>query len=351
MKKIITLALALGLSLSLAACGQQGNKQGAGSSTPGNLSSAVSSVNSRSDPSTGVSDIDWPNNSINFVIGFSAGGGADITARAVFQPYVENILGQKFIISYLPGSNGEVSYTECATTAKKDGYTLYWGAHPGFLTLPLTKDSCQFELEDFQPVARIATDPNIFIVNGSSEFNTLEDIVTYAKANPGKLTVGIGALNADDDLAAEQFTDAAGIEVNKIVYADGTTDRVTACMGNHIQVCVMNASEVSTYLGRVKILGVMSPERLNFLADVPTFAESGYEVYNSSDRGVIMPADVDESIVEKLSSAIGQAMEDPDCQEAMANLNLIPAYLDYKAFTEDLYRMRDVYAGIVGSSS
>ncbi|MBQ4538210.1 MAG: tripartite tricarboxylate transporter substrate binding protein, partial [Oscillospiraceae bacterium] len=251
----------------------------------------------------------------------------------------------------LPGSNGEVSYTECATTAKKDGYTIYWGAHPGFLTLPLTKESCKYKLEDIQPVARIATDPNIFIVNGNSEFNTLEDIVNYAKANPGKLTVGIGALNADDDLAAQQFIDAAGIEVNKIVYADGTTDRVTACMGNHIQVCVLNASEVSTYLGQVKILGVMAPERLDFISDVPTFKERGYEVYNSSDRGVIMPIGVDEAIVKKLSEAIGKAMEDPACQETMANLNLIPAYLNYEDFEADLYRMRDVYTEIVGASA
>lgn len=347
MKKVAALTLALALALALAACGTQGDKPSAASSVPGN----GADTNTSNPADSTQADIDWPAKSVNFVIGFSAGGGADITARTVFQPYVEDILGQKFVISYLPGSNGEVSYTECAKTAKKDGYTLYWGAHPGFLTLPLTKDSCQFELEDFQPVARIATDPNIFIVNGTSEFNTLEDIVNYAKENPSKLTVGIGALNADDDLAAEQFLEAAGVEVNKIVYADGTTDRVTACMGGHIQVCVLNASEVSAYLGQVKILGVMAPERLDFLSDVPTFAESGYEIYNSSDRGVIMPAGVDEAIVSKLSNAIGRAMEEPACQEAMANLNLIPAYLDYKAFSEDLYRMRDVYAEIVGGQS
>lgn len=332
MKKYMALAFALAMTLSITACS---GGQGAQSAAP-----------SSSEPSGSSTDT-WPNQAVNFVIGFSAGGGADITARAVFQPYVEDILGQKFVISYLPGSNGEVSYTECATTAKKDGYTLYWGAHPGFLTLPMTKESCQFELEDFQPVARIATDPNIFIVNGNSEFNSLEDIVNYAKANPGKLTVGIGALNADDDLAVEQFVESAGIEVNKIVYADGTTDRVTACMGNHIQICVLNASEVSTYLGQIKILGVMAEERLDFLGDVPTFAECGYEVYNSSDRGVIMPAGVDEAIVAKMSEAIGQAMQDPACQESMANLNLIPAYMDYKEFEADLYKMRDIYAEIV----
>lgn len=346
--KMIALSIAaMMLATALVGCNNPSN----GGSTP-NVSGSSGSSTSGSTQSGSTSEpgIEWPTKSINFVIGFSAGGGADITARAVFQPYVENILGQKFIISYQPGSNGEIAYTECATTAKKDGYTIYWGAHPGFLTLPLTKESCQFELEDFQPVARIATDPNIFIVNGSSEFNTLEDIIAYAKENPGKLTVGIGALNADDDLAVEQFLTSADIEVNKIVYADGTTDRVTACLGGHIQVCVLNASEVSPYATQVKTLGVMSQERLDFLSDVPTFAELGYQVYNSSDRGIIMPAGVPEEIVKELSDAIREAMDDPACQESMANLNLIPAYLDYQEFEEDLYRMKDIYGEIVGGT-
>lgn len=341
MKRFYALLLAMSMILMMTACGTK----------EPNASTDPDSNDGTSPAQNETAETDWPKKSINFVIGFAAGGGADITARAVFQPYVEDILGQKFVISYQPGSNGEVSYTECAKTAAKDGYTLYWGAHPGFLTIPLTKESCQYTLDDIQPVARIATDANIFIVNGDSEFNTLADIVEYAKANPGKLTVGIGALNADDDLAAQQFVNAAGIDINKIVYADGTTDRVTACMGNHIQVCVMNASEVSPYMGQVKILGLMAKERLDFISDIPTFAEQGYEVCNSSDRGVIMPKGVDEAVVKKLSDAIGQAMNDPDCQEAMAKLNLTPAFMDYKEFEEELYRMSDVYAEIIAENT
>lgn len=294
---------------------------------------------------------DWPSKSVSFVIGFSAGGGADITARAVFQPHVEKILGQKFVITYKPGSNGEISYTELAKTTKPDGYTIAWGAHPGFLTIPLTKPNCKFVLEDFQPVANISTDPNIFIVKGNSEFDTLQDIVEYAKANPGKLSVAIGALNADDDLACEQFIKSAGIEVNKIVYADGTTDRVTATMGGHVQVGVINASEVSPYAKQVKVLGVMSHERLDFMASVPTFAEEGYAVFNSSDRGVLMPAGVPEEIVKKLSDAIGEAMQDPECVKSLNNLNLIPHYMDYKTYTEDLHKMREIYREIIAGNT
>lgn len=335
MKKFLSVLLAIVMLLSLVACG---NKEQAPSPA------------AQTNESTTKEELKWPEKSVNFVIGFAAGGGADITARAVFQPFVEDILGQKFVISYMAGSNGEVSYTECAKTAKKDGYTIYWGAHPGMLTIPLTKASCQYTLDDIQPVARISTDPNIFIVNGDSQFNTMQDLVDYAKANPGKLTVGIGALNADDDLACEQWTNAAGIEVNKIVYAEGTTDRVTACMGKHIQVCVMNASEVTPYMGQVKILGLMAHDRIDFIKDVPTFEECGWKVYNGSDRGVIMPKGVDEEIVKKLSDAIGKAIENPECQKTLDNLNLIPAYLNYKDFEADLKAASANYAIAVANN-
>lgn len=328
MKKLYSLLLAIITVLSLAACGEK-------NSTADNGDTAAT----------------YPEKSIDLIIGFSPGGGADLTARAVFQPFVEDILGQDIIISYQAGSNGEISYTELAKNTDADGYTMCWGAHPGFLTMPLTKTSCKFTLEDFQPVCNIATDPNVFIVYADSEFSTLDDIVTYAKANPGKLTVAIGALNADDDLALEQFIAEAGIEVNKVVYADGTTDRVTACMGKHVEVCVLNASEVTTYIDQVKILGVMTEERLDFITDVPTFAEQGYEAYNSSDRGILMPAGVDEEIVKRMSDAIQQAMETPECQEKMAMMNLIPNFMDYKEYSENLVKMRDIYQGIIDANA
>ena len=327
MKKLITIMLAALLVLSMTACG-------------GNTNESSKDTSSK-----------WPEKSINFVIGFKAGGGADITARAVFQPFVEDILGQKFVISYLEGSNGEVSYTEAATTAAKDGYTMYWIAHPGFLTIPLTKDTAKYKLEDITPVARISTDANVFIVPKDSEFNSVKDLVDYAKAHPGELTVGDGALNADDDLALEQWLRAAGdISVNKIIYSGGTTDRVTAVLGGHVQMSVINASEVTPYINEVKVLGLMAKERVDFLPDVPTFAEQGYEVYNASDRGVMMPGGVDEAIVAKLSDAIKKAMEDPKCQEVMKNLNLTPAFLDYKEFKADLERANEAYKEIIAAN-
>lgn len=333
MKKrvIATFLTSLMLMAILAGCGDSASKPAEDASSVG----------------TEAEDIKWPEKSINFIMGFKAGGGADITARALFQPYVENVLGQKFVFNYMEGSNGEISYTTLAKSTAPDGYTIAWGAYPGFLTMPLTKDSCQFVLEDFQPVASLTTDPNVIVVPADSKINTLADLVDYCKENPSEFTMGIGALAADDSLACEQFIKAADIDVNQVVYSEGTTERVTAIMGGHIMGGIMNASELAPYGDSLKALGVMSEERISFIPDVPTLIEQGYDVTNSVYRGILMPAGVDEAIVKKLSDAIGEELQDPECIQTLENQNLIVNFMDYQTYTEELYKMRDIYAEII----
>ena len=328
-------AAAMAVCLGLCGCSAQAN------------SPAASMTENTQSGSEKNSETAWPEKSVNFIMGFSAGGGADITARAIFQPYVEDILGQKFVLNYMEGSNGEVSYTTLAKSTKADGYTIAWGAYPGFLTMPLTKDSCQFTLDDFQPVCSMTTDPNVIVVPAGSEFNTLQDLIDYAKNNPGQLTMGIGALAADDSLACEQFIEAAGIKLNQVVYSGGTTERVTAIMGGHLQAGIMNASELAPYGDKLKTLAVMSEERIEFIPEVPTLIELGYNVTNSVYRGILMPKGVDEAIVKKLSDAVGEALQNPDCIEKMENLNLIVDFKGYEEYTEELHRMYDIYAEIV----
>ena len=324
-------------------CGGSSAQTTTAQTTAGQAASAETKAENKA---SAAAETEWPTKQVNFIIGFKAGGGADITARAVFKPYVEDILGQTFVINYMEGSNGEISYTQLAKATQPDGYTICWGAYPGFLTLPMTKET-QFQLEDFQPVANLSNDPNVIVVPADSEFKTLEDLVNYCKDNPEKLTMGIGALGADDSLACEQFIRAANIKVNQIVYSEGTSERVTAILGGHLQAGIINASELAPYGDQIRVLGLMAKERLSFLPDVPTLIEQGYDVTNSVYRGILMPAGVDEAIVKKLSDAIGKALQDPACIETMENMNLIVDYIDYENYTAELYRMRDIYQEII----
>lgn len=334
MKKLMALALALAIVLSLCAC-----SNGGGSTT------APENTNT----TTAAQELSWPEKEITIIIGWAAGGGNDLTVRAVFQPYVEKILGKDVVITYKEGSGGDIAYTELLKNTKADGYTLAACAIPGFLTSPMTKSSVTFKLEDAQPIANLGSDPNVFVVEADSQFSTLQDVIDYAKANPGDMTVAIGNLNADDDLALGMFTKLAGIEVNKITYEGGASDRITAQLGKHIQMSVLNASEVSSFLeaGQIKVLGVMSEERVSFLSSVPTFKEEGFNVIHGASRGVIAPAGVDKEIVKKLSDAIGQAMKNPECVKTLENMKLIPDYMDSETYTKFLQEKYEAYKVIV----
>lgn len=337
MKRITSWILSLSMVVIL--CGCDSNKT---STPPPSTSPNASSVSSAADDT-------WPAKDITIIIGWAAGGGNDLTVRAVFQPYVEDILHTDVVVTYKEGSGGDIAYNELLKNTKADGYTLAACAIPGFLTSPLTKDSITFRLEDAQPIANLGSDPNVFVVEAGSPFDSLADVVDYAEQNPGKMTVAIGNLNADDDLALTTFTNLAGISVNKIVYEGGASDRIVAQMGGHIQMSVLNASEVASYLeaGEVKVLGVMSEERVEFIPSVPTFKESGYDIVHGASRGVIAPAGVDEEIVKKLSDAIGEAMQDPGCIEVLENMNLIADYMDHNTYSEYLNEKYETYKVII----
>lgn len=338
MKKITCWILSLSMVLILCGCSTNTNSTAQPSSASDQGSSAP--------PTAGDT---WPTKDITVIIGWAAGGGNDLTVRAVFQPYVEDILNTNVVVTYKEGAGGDIAYTELLKNTKADGYTLAACAIPGFLTSPLTKDNISFKLEDAQPIANLGSDPNVFVVEASSPFDSLADVVAYAEQNPGKMTVAIGNLNADDDLALTTFTNMAGISVNKIVYEGGASDRIVAQMGGHIQMSVLNASEVASYLeaGEIKVLGVMSEERVEFISSVPTFQESGYNIVHGASRGVIAPAGVDEEIVKKLSDAIGEAMQDPACIEVLENMNLIADYMDYNTYSEYLQEKYETYKVII----
>ena len=122
---------------------------------------------------------DWPTKPINLVLGWSAGGGADLTSRAVMQPFVEKILGTKIVISYKTGSGGEISFVNLKNS-RPDGYNYAWTVTPHLVSFPVSRKTA-YQLEDLCPVANIAYDPGVFAVKGDSQFNTLEDLVEYCK--------------------------------------------------------------------------------------------------------------------------------------------------------------------------
>ena len=247
---------------------------------------------------------EWPEKPIDLIVAYSAGGGTDVTARTL-QPMLEAALGQSVVVVNRPGAGGEVGHAAIAS-AKPDGYTIGILNLPPMLTIPITRDAA-FTADDFIPVAGLVRDPSALSVHANSPFRTLDELVAFAKENPGAVTVGTTGVGTDDHLAMRYFADAAGIELTHVPFAGGGPAR-TALIGGHVSAAALNLGEAAPAAkeGRVRILTQFSDSVSEFAPDVPTAMSLGYDVRMLSERGIGMPAGVDPAIVEKLAAAIAE---------------------------------------------
>ncbi|WP_316980339.1 tripartite tricarboxylate transporter substrate binding protein [Shumkonia mesophila] len=292
--------------------------------------------------------VDWPQKPITLIIGWAQGGGADITSRAVFQPHVEDILGQKIIIRNQTGAGGEVSFTTLAHS-KPDGYTFGWTVTPNLLSFPISRKT-NYKFEDLVPVVNVSYDPGVFVVPADSQFNSLKDLAAYAKDNPDKVTIANGGTGGDDFIAVELFMTACNCQVTQVAYAEGTGASISGLLGKHVMVSAINATESKKFqdAGQVKVLGVMADKRVDIIPNVPTFREQGFDVISGSYRGFSAPAGTPDEIVQKMADAVEETMKKPEFLDRAKKLQLILEYIgpkDYKKFLLKVeHDMKKIYA-------
>lgn len=295
----------------------------------------------------GVAQAEWPKDrEITMIVGYSAGGGTDVLARTL-APFIEKHLegDASIVVVNRPGPGGEYGFTELAN-ATPDGYTIGFLNAPGYITLPYERQT-RYDFDSFIPVANIVTDPATLSVPPKSEFQNLDELVEFAKANPGAATIGTQGVGSAMHISLEQFLDKAGIEVTMVPFPGGAANR-TAVMGGHITGGMTGAGEaaVAATDGNVRALGVMSRERSEFLPDTPTFAEQGYEVYSGSDRGLGAPAGTPQEIVDKLSEAVRKAVEDPEFREKAKEQFLPLNYMNSAEYRAHLSELNEEIANL-----
>jgi len=277
----------------------------------------------------------WPKDKpITMIVAFSPGGSTDVAARMV-AVYIKKYLGQSVVVLNKPGASGEVGFTALAES-KPDGYTVGFINTPSLLTHPIQHHT-RFTLESFIPVAQLMDDPDAFYVLKDSPLNNLKDLVAYAKANPDKVTFGTSGIGSDDHIAAELFTQAAGIKMKHIPFPGSSANR-TALLGGHVMVGVFNVSEGKEYVstGKLKILGQMAEKRTDLFPNTPTFIEQGYDIVMSSSRGIAMPAGTPEEIVKKFADATEKALNDPEFKKKCKDADLPLKYLGPQAYLKVL---------------
>ncbi|MFA3920609.1 Bug family tripartite tricarboxylate transporter substrate binding protein [Ruegeria hyattellae] len=258
---------------------------------------------------TGAAGADeYPERPIMMMVSYGAGGATDFQARIVTMTSGnEDALGMPIAIINKPGAGGRVGWNWFATQADADGYTL--GAYnvPHFIAQSI-KGGVQYSTDSFEPIANWGADPAVFVVGADSPFNSMEDVVAFAKENPGKLTVSGAGLFVGHHIAALQIDKASGTKMAYIPTKGGGAAAMKAVIAGEVMGGINNLSDAfrAQEAGNVKILGVADLERSAFLPDVPTMKEQGLDVDNSSVnfRGVMVPKGTPPEVIEKLAATV-----------------------------------------------
>lgn len=284
---------------------------------------------------------EWPTRPIQVIVAFSPGGGTDILARTIV-PFIERNLGASLAVINRPGGGGEVGFTALAR-ARPDGYTIGFINLPPLLTIPIERDA-GFSLADFAPIANLVDDPGAFNVHADSPFQNLQDLIAFARANPGVVTVGTSGIGGDDHLAMLFFEQATGVDLTHVPFAGAAPNR-TALLGRHISVGAFNISEAIEFAraGRIRVLGKMAAERWEMAPEVPTFREQGVDITIASDRGIAAPRGVPKEILDRIAAAVEKAVNDPAFREIARKQFLPLRYMARAEFEAYLSAMNDRY--------
>ena len=269
-------------------------------------------------PATSFAQSNYPNKSINFIVPYGAGGGADSRSRQIALK-MSAILKQPIIVDNKPGAGGNIG-TEFIAKAAPDGYTIGMGNFAPMAVNKTLFGNLRYDPEtDLTPIVLIEKGPLVLVVNPSSPYKTVQDIVAAAKAKPGTLTFSSGGIGGSHHLSAELFEQNAGIEMIHVPYKSGSAGLTDLMAGNVTMMFdQMYSAMPSIKADKLRAIAITSKKRSPLLPNIPSFSEIGYpkvEVLNW--QGLIAPKGTPKAIIDKLNAAANEALQDPTLRELM----------------------------------
>ncbi len=321
MKKILALALAAAMALSLVACSKPAGNSSSSSASKGNT-------------------VDFPGNKqISLIVPYSAGGASDTTAR-IYAAELEKALGATIVVSNVTGASGAIGL-EQVRNANPDGYTMAY--MPVESTMLRSLGFTDLSTDDFKFVGRAMTIPAAVTVRADAPWNTFQEFVDYAKEHPGEIQVGNSGTGSIWHIAAASIEDKCGIEFTHVPF-DGAAPAVAALLGGNIQAVTVSPSEVKNNVdsGDFKVLCVLGEGRSSVVPDVQTATEMGIDITIQGWGGFAVPKDTPQEIVDILEAASETAINSDAVKELLAERGFEHAYLngsdmDAKAAAELAY--------------
>jgi len=260
----------------------------------------------------------WPGGGpIKLIVPWPPGGGVDTTARLIAQPLSER-LHHSIVVDNRPGAGGNIG-TELASHAKGDGYTLLMGSiSPNAVNVWLYSRLGFDPVKDFAPIVFVSSVPNILVVPADSPFNSVQELIAYAKANPGKLDYGSAGVGSSQHLAAAIFKTATSIDITHVPYK-GTAPAESDLVGGHVKM-MLDTTTCLPFIaaGKMRALAVASKARNPALANVPTFDELGIKgVYASSWYGLMAPAGTPREIIDRINADTNAILKTAEMKKRM----------------------------------
>jgi tripartite-type tricarboxylate transporter receptor subunit TctC len=268
----------------------------------------------------------YPSHPVRIVVPFPAGGTTDILAREVAQTLSQS-LGQPFVVDNRPGAAGNIG-ADLVAKAAPDGYTLLMGtvgthAINASLYAKMTYD----HVKDFTPVILVAGVPNVLEINPSLPVNSVQELIAYAKANPGKVNFASSGSGTSIHLSGELFKTMTGVQMTHVPYK-GSAPALQDLVGGQVQIMFDNlpSSLALIKAGKLKPLAVTSATRSAALPGVPTVAEAGVPGFEASSWfGLLAPAGTPKDVVAKLNANVAKWLATPEAKEKLAGQGAIAA--------------------------
>jgi tripartite-type tricarboxylate transporter receptor subunit TctC len=295
-------------------------------------------------PSLSHAQADYPNRPVKIVVGFPAGGGTDVFARALAQG-LQTQLGQPFVIDNKPGAGGVIASTSMLQTPN-DGYTLLMGSTSTQAIAPLLYAKRPYTAADFSPVAHVASVGIVLVAHPAAPYNTVAELVAYAKARPGQINYASGGNGVTNHLAMELLKSRSGTFMVHIPYR-GSAPALQDVISGQVPLMFdsIAASGPQIRAGKVKALGVAGPARSDALPGVPTLAESGADVglkgFDATGWVALYgPKGLPQPVVIKLQAAVAAVLASPDIKTRFNAAGAAPAYMDAAALAA--YEQADI---------
>jgi tripartite-type tricarboxylate transporter receptor subunit TctC len=278
---------------------------------------------------------DYPQKPVTLVVPFAAGGSLDVTARILGQK-LEGLLGQPVVVANRPGAGSSVG-ARAVAAAPADGYTLFFTSGSAYGYLRLLVPSYDLGLEDFVPVAAVASNPSVIAVSTTLPVKSLAELVDYAQKNPNAISfcsTGTGGLN---HLQLEMLKRVAKaktgheFQVTHVPY-NGLAPALVGIRGHSVQACTLPyAALVKNLEGKeLRILAVQATARLPWLPNVPTTGEQGYPEMDANEAfvNIAAPKGTPQPVIAKLEGAVKQALQDPEVRKKLQELEVRPVFMN-----------------------